>query len=697
LVAAIMWGVLKLMPRMNAATRYVCWWITLAAVVLLPLRTFLPGRPPQPSAVGADSVEFTSLATPQAGIRITDVRAVNAPAAVPESQPLATVPKTTDGDFRIHLTAKPTLLTIGVLWGGASAALLMRLVFGYRLLQHLKRSARPAPRMLQARLVDLRMRAGVRRRVRLLESPDAVVPMALGLFDPVILMPEDLSGRISVPDFDHVALHELAHLQRYDDWLNLLQQLLLVLIPIQPVVFWIDRQLVLEREAACDDWVIARGKTPRHYAASLTRIAELTARAPGGVLCSAAIGTASQLYRRVQRLLDTSRNAVTKISTRGLFIAAVAMLAVAVATSRAPGFFALADPATKPAEPATKTAEPETAPSGPGSIDRSFDAVAGGTLAMDIDRGNISVSGWNQNRVRIIVTQKGPGLAELLKHHQITMAREGDEIRVRSVGDSELSSVGPVEIRYQISVPEKFESRIKQGGGNIDLSNIAGTSDVVAAAGNLRFEAINGRIHAQTRSGNIVVTNCGDAVDVSAGSGNLRLAGIHGRVVGQTRSGNIQVTECADAVDIKTRSGNLILSGNHGAIACRSGSGNIEVANCDTSLQAATATGNVDVKQFTGTVVNAETGTGNVSARLGDGLKASSVLRTGKGNVSVALSPNAAVNLVATAKVGRVHVEFPVNGSRQRSGNEIHASLNGGGPELRLESTAAGNVHVTKS
>ena len=45
LIAAAVWLVLGLTPRLNAATRYVIWWATLLVVSLLPLRTLWTGFP----------------------------------------------------------------------------------------------------------------------------------------------------------------------------------------------------------------------------------------------------------------------------------------------------------------------------------------------------------------------------------------------------------------------------------------------------------------------------------------------------------------------------------------------------------------------------------------------------------------------------------------------------------------------------
>ena len=91
-------------------------------------------------------------------------------------------------------------------------------------------------------------------------------------------------------------------LRRRDDWLNLLQKIGLVLFPLNPAMFWIDRRLSTEREIACDDGVLARTKTPRAYAASLTSIAErrLNLSVPRRMVALAlgAFGTGKLVTRR---------------------------------------------------------------------------------------------------------------------------------------------------------------------------------------------------------------------------------------------------------------------------------------------------------------------------------------------------------------------------------------------------------------
>lgn len=706
LVVAVMWGVLKLLPALNAATRYVCWWITLLAVVLLPLRAFVgntetaPMTAPQVSAPLARADVIAARTNLPASSEVASAPAISqmetSPAAV--STPLTS----TDG-FRIHLLAKPAEITIAVLWGLASVVLLVRLVRGFLSLRRLKRSAIPMRLALHVRLGHLADVAGVRRDVSLLESDDVAVPMALGLFRPAIVMPRHFTEQLGEPDFDHIVLHELAHLRRYDDWLNLLQQVLVMLMPIQPAVFWIDRQLMLERETACDDWVIAVGKTPKHYAASLARVAELAVWRAGGILCSPAIGAPSQLYRRVQRLLDRSRNAATRLAAKPLAMVGMTVIALTLGTLRAPRLFALAEPvdAATPQPADSQPAPAAQAPADPNAVEKSFDVQPGDKLVTDIDCGNIIVSTWDQNRVQVTVTQKGSAADEYLKHRHLTIEKQEHAVVVQSRQDPNSSLHGQLEIRYQITLPRNFNVSIKNNSGNVDLSNITGKSELKLNSGNLHMQAIHGDVAGHDDSGNIKVSDCQGAVDVSTSSGNVLLSKISGSVKGHSGSGNIEAAECADAVDAKTASGNLKLTKDHGPITGHTDSGNIDVSDCDTALNASVGSGDIDVKQFAGPSIQAKTGVGNVTARLSGNLKADSALRTGSGNVTIYLPHDAALKLSASTGIGHLRSDF-AGGTDMRTAsspnhdrNTIEQQLNAGGPTLRLES-GVGNVQVLK-
>jgi beta-lactamase regulating signal transducer with metallopeptidase domain len=140
-------------------------------------------------------------------------------------------------------------------------------------------------------------------RVEICTSEDVACPSVIGFFSPRILIPANLFGGLSQPELEHIVLHEMGHLRRRDDWINLLQKIGLVLFPLNPVLLWIERRLCLEREMACDDDVLRVTRAPKDYAKCLTDLAE---RRLGQRVASLSLGAwerQSELSRRVYSIL----------------------------------------------------------------------------------------------------------------------------------------------------------------------------------------------------------------------------------------------------------------------------------------------------------------------------------------------------------------------------------------------------------
>jgi beta-lactamase regulating signal transducer with metallopeptidase domain len=669
ILSALVWLLLKLIPRPNAATRYVVWWITLLVVVALALSRLVVGSTAQNSVFSREKtvVAHSFLLRDMAPGNVP-ARVVSTPMpfiAAPENVSDSATPRSSTFWRPIRVASRAVLVPIAIAWLLASAALLIRLALSYRSLQRLKSAAAEAPEQLQVRLHRLLARTSVARQVRLNVSDEVAAPMALGLFKPVILIPRALPQQLSDEDFDQVALHELAHLRRYDDWLNFLQKLLEALLPIQPAVFWIGRKLSLEREIACDDWVVAVTGTPKPYAACLTRIAELTLWARCGLLASGAAGNPSQLFCRVQRLLDRRRNASPRISILPLSLGIFGVAALLYAALSVPPIVALADsppavptPPVAPAQPfaaaaripaidAMPEAHPATQPAGPGTIAQSFTANPGDKLVVDVDQGNVRISAWNQNTVGIVVTQNGPGLAEFLKHHHIALAQNGHEVHVRAWSDGSGSSSDDVDIEYLISVPTHFDADSTDAAGNSEVTNLNGTLNVTVRAG------------------------------------NIQLRGTDGTAVGTADEGNILATASHGSMRLTSSAGNLDLHNVDAAVQAHAGAGNIDAADCTGALGLTAGEGNVHIQRFAGPSIDAQSGAGNVNAELLPGLKADSSLKASMGNVDVKLDPGLAVDLRASAGMGNVRSDFP------------NGPINGGGPALGVEA-GMGNVDIRR-
>ena len=168
------------------------------------------------------------------------------------------------------------------------------------------------------------------RPVTLGVSDEVVVPGALGLGRAVIVIPARGLSRVDDADLDRLVLHEFAHLQRHDDWWQLLEVAIVSVAAWHPAIRWIVRRIDLERESACDDVVVARAGTPRRYAECLLDVASRAraARGRGSVpgLVLGAAGRVSILRRRVERLLDRRRNASLQLAGTPLVVAGLLLL-----------------------------------------------------------------------------------------------------------------------------------------------------------------------------------------------------------------------------------------------------------------------------------------------------------------------------------------------------------------------------------
>jgi beta-lactamase regulating signal transducer with metallopeptidase domain len=165
-------------------------------------------------------------------------------------------------------------------------------------------------------------------------------PSVIGFFAPRILIPAWLLPRLSPGELQQILLHESEHLRRADDWTNLLQKLSLMLFPLNPVLYWMERQLCIEREMACDEAVVRITRAPRAYAACLTSLAERGIQrrttTGQGVLSLGVWQRRSELVLRVHGVLRY-KPAIAGMASRAHYAAlALALIFGSIELSRSP-------------------------------------------------------------------------------------------------------------------------------------------------------------------------------------------------------------------------------------------------------------------------------------------------------------------------------------------------------------------------
>lgn len=143
----------------------------------------------------------------------------------------------------------------------------------------------------------------IKRKIQLYVSKLAKSPMTIGFLKPVILLPIAGINHLTQEQLEAVILHELAHIQRADYLLNILQSLAELILFFNPFAHLLSKNIHLERENSCDDWVMQYQYQPALYANALVKIAKLQL-VP--VFALSAAGKKGHLKLRVQRLFSKS-------------------------------------------------------------------------------------------------------------------------------------------------------------------------------------------------------------------------------------------------------------------------------------------------------------------------------------------------------------------------------------------------------
>jgi beta-lactamase regulating signal transducer with metallopeptidase domain len=308
LLVVCVWLLLRAWPKINAATRYAVWSATLIAAFIVPIGTtlaFFETAPPA-AAPAHNAAERARLHREPNHFRT----------AAPAQQTSASFfARRAHVPSRLRLTLPaPAAIAIFFVWLGLAAFALTRLAIGLMRLEQLKRDALPLPVGYRDAMPQwLRANKGA-RDVRLCVSDETDVPVAVGLFDAMILIPRSLLDRLSEPEVDQICLHELAHLRRGDDWTNSLQRVISALLGWNPAVLFIGQQLDLEREVACDDWVVSFVRTVRAYALCLTKMAETASWPRSPIPAPGVFATRKHISLRIERLLRAGRNVATNLS-----------------------------------------------------------------------------------------------------------------------------------------------------------------------------------------------------------------------------------------------------------------------------------------------------------------------------------------------------------------------------------------------
>jgi beta-lactamase regulating signal transducer with metallopeptidase domain len=388
-VLSIAWLICRGASRASAAVRHGIWALALCLIVLLPIaEDWLPTVPVElPAPLRVSSLEST--AAPVVGtVAEATSREFGGFAPSPPDAPTAEAGLITS---RAPGSASRPVDWARTLLLGWLVGVVLRLGWLSALLVRTRQLARRAARYAGRRHLDLvaglAAEVGVTRRVRVLHSPFFSMPLAWGVFRPVIILPsgaDDWSAeRLRV-----VLLHELAHIRRWDYLTSLVSELACALYWPLPLVWVARRRLRSEQEQACDDSVLATGASPLDYADHLLAIARAFYGSRLDLGLALTMAREISLKHRIRAILDAELDRRPLRSRRGMGTAA-AMIAIVLPVAALSG----AEPAGDASVPVESDRSPAPTEAAPARLAPAV-AASPASLWLEAEAGSTSGNVW---------------------------------------------------------------------------------------------------------------------------------------------------------------------------------------------------------------------------------------------------------------------------------------------------------------
>ena len=383
-------------------------------------------------------------------------------------------------------------------------------------------------------------------------------------------------------------------------------------------------------------------------------------------------------------------------------------------------------------------------------IEKTFDVKKGGDLVMEKIRGDVYLTTWDKNTVKIHEIRKMDVYTEaeakaVLKETDVIYRQTGNKI---TVGGEE-SYRSYMSSKFEITVPSEFNVEIGTSGGDISVLDLKGNVGLNTSGGDIDLVRIDGPVLAKTSGGDITVKESKQQVTIKTSGGDIEIYDVQGevdartsggdisiknnkaKVIAKTSGGDIELLNIGAEVDASTSGGDIVVDGTNGKLSVATSGGDIELKNIKDVIEASTSGGDIEAASVMNGIyaktsggdielddiqgfIEAKTSGGDVEATmtLKDFSKDHHVeLKSSGGNLTLFIPEKLPATITAVINIKGsstrdydIYSDFPLTSKKETSDEkrgrreEVISSegkINGGGDLILLETTN-GNISIKK-
>ena len=145
------------------------------------------------------------------------------------------------------------------IWSIGSIIMLLRLIHGLIFLNGFRYGLKSVK---DQRILDIfrqtKNELNIKKKISVYVSPKTVSPISIGVFSPVIVIPENAYEILSYEEYKSIALHEMSHIKCNDHLGNICKRLIIAIFWWNPILYKISKIHDIAREEICDNYAITQ-------------------------------------------------------------------------------------------------------------------------------------------------------------------------------------------------------------------------------------------------------------------------------------------------------------------------------------------------------------------------------------------------------------------------------------------------------
>jgi hypothetical protein len=269
--------------------------------------------------------------------------------------------------------------------------------------------------------------------------------------------------------------------------------------------------------------------------------------------------------------------------------------------------------------------------------EKNLPTQEGKNLYLSTSAGDVRINSWDKNEVQVKIF--GNERAKNKMNFNVEETSDGVQVEGKSTASSWLSFWKGTRVRYEIVIPQKYNSEASTSGGDVYLDDMTGNAKFRTSGGDIRVQKVIGK------------------VDASTSGGDIRLMYISGPIKCRTSGGDVSVKESKGDFLASTSGGDISLQTANGKISASTSGGDIRIDY----------------------------------AGINQGIK----LKTSGGDISLKVDYDFAGNINLASLGGDISCDLTMTAVTKKKSSALIGAANNGGPEVKC-STLGGDIRIRK-